>query len=162
MPRYISCKYPPASQRSERLLLCCGWVVFISPWHSLVLLVKDLKMLVWKTFLLSQLSLVCRACLFEHFYGAPVTKALYILSKDFKYSVFLIIYFFGENFVGENFRHLAKILTLFPNEEICLWFRSSWLEFKNLRFKIAKINCCKINCISCFLSLAAKCSLKVQ
>ena len=46
-----SCKYPLNSKCSERLILCCGWVVFIFPWHSLVLWVKGLKMLVWKTLL---------------------------------------------------------------------------------------------------------------
>ena len=136
-------------------LLCCWWVVFISPWHSLVILVKGLKTLVWKTCLLSQLSLVCRACLFEHFYGTPIIKTLYILCKHCEYSVLTNIYLIGENFVGENFFHLSKISALFLDEKFFLCFRSLWLEFKNLRLKEAKINWYTINFISCCLSPAA-------
>ena len=46
----------------------------------------------------------------------------------------------GENFVGENFRHLANILSLLQDETFCLCFRSLLLEFKNLRLKIDIFN----------------------
>ena len=51
-------------------------------------ILKVLKMLVLKTCLWNQLSLVCRACLFENFYDTPILKMLFngtLVIRNLKY-----------------------------------------------------------------------------
>ena len=63
----------------------------------------------------------------------------------------------GENFVGEDFLHLAKIYSPFPDKKSYLCFRSLLLEFKinmfnliiisynhNKIFPLQQLSCCLV------------------